>query len=475
MKSDKSNKLKSFLSELNQKNISYVSWKNNHQLDSVFLGKEDIDLFVPLDDRSKFIDLCRIQEWIEVVNPVARHSWIAHFYRLGENFEIFHMHVYFKLITGETWIKEYSLPLDNWVLENRAWNSDHKIWVMNSLSQTYLFLIRHLLKCGSISSRLMYKFNLWSYEEEWKACSAGIRPNDIQGPIDLTKYLNGARAFGEKLELPKISTAFLFRLSLFPFLRYNFFLLPLHRTYSFALRFINKIFLKRKKLLPNMGLTIAISGVDGSGKTTMLEEANRVLGQFLTIDRFHLGRPYGKLIDLIWRTLGNKSENAIMSGTSEITSPTSRLRSINGVILSLLRLLKARSIINKANHGGLMLVDRWPTSEVGKMDGPRVIIDESSGLLQHICKKIESWVYFRMPQADICYFFLVPIEVATERNRSRIKENKETDKMISARFLGNLDYKPVAKKTIRFENSGDFQVKRKEFMDSVWREISSRY
>ena len=475
MESHKLNKLKSLLSELEQKNIIYVSWKNNHQLESVFLGKGDIDLFVPLDYRAQFIDICRSQDWIEVVNPVARYPWIAHFYSLGKDLEIFHIHVYFKFITGETWIKEYSIPLDDWVIENRVRDLDHGIWVMNNLSQTYLFLIRHLLKCGSVSSRFMYKLELQTYEAEWKACSSGIGPDNIQGPIDLTTYLDGARTFGEKLELPRISSAFLFRLSLFPFLRYKFYLLPFYRTYSFVLRLVNKIFLKRRKLLPQAGLTIAISGVDGSGKTTMLEEVDRVLGKFLTIDRFHLGRPQGKLIELIWRTLGNKSKNSTMSGTSEITTPTSTIRAINGTILSLLRLLKARSIINRATRGGLMLVDRWPTDEVGKMDGPRIILGESPGPLQHSCKKIESWAYSRMPQADLCYFFVVPMEVATERNRFRIKENKETDEMISARFLGNLDYKPLAKKIIRFENSGDFQAKRDEPMDSIWHEISSRY
>ena len=52
-----------------------------------------------------------------------------------------------------------------------------------------------------------------------------------------------------------------------------------------------------------MGLTVAISGVDGSGKTTMLEEIDSVLGQFMTIKRFHLGRPQGILIELAWRFL----------------------------------------------------------------------------------------------------------------------------------------------------------------------------
>ena len=62
--------------------------------------------------------------------------------------------------------------------------------------------------------------------------------------------------------------------------------------------------------------------------------------------------------------------------------------------------------------------------------------------------------------------------MAIKRNRLRIKENKETDEMISARFLGNLDYKPIAKKTIRFENSGGFLAKRKELLNNVWHELS---
>ena len=475
MELKKFNKLKSLLAELDAQDIAYVSWKNNHQLQSVMSGNGDIDLFVPFDNRSKFIDLCRAQGWIKVVNPVSRHPWIAHFYGLGENCEVFHVHVYFKLITGETWIKEYSIPFDTWMIESRVWNTDHDIWVINNTSQAYLFLVRHLLKCGSVSGRLLYKRELASYDEEWKACSHSIGPEDIRGPIDITSYLDGAGAFGEKLELPKISSAFLFRLSFFPFLRYKLLSLPLRRALSFLLRLVNKVFLKRKKMLPEMGLTVAISGVDGSGKTTMLQEVDKVLGQFLTIDRFHLGRPQGKLIEFIWRTLGNKSKNSTMPGTSDITTPSSRGRAINGAILALLRLRKARLIVNRASLGGLMLIDRWPTDEVGKMDGPRVILGENSGWIQHLCKRIESWAYASMPQADICYFFVVPIEVATERNRSRIKENKETDEMISARFLGNLDYKPLAKKTIRFENSGEFSAKRKELLDNVWHEICSRY
>lgn len=474
MGSDKLNKLKSLLIELDKKNISYVSWKDNNDLKTVFKGEGDIDIYIPIEYKKRFIELSKSLGWIELINPIANHPWTSHFYGLGDSLEIFHVHAYFKIITGETWLKEYLLPLDKWMIENRVWSSDHKIWVMNNLSQCYLFLIRHLLKGGSFSSRLIYKMSLHSYEEEWRSCSIGIRPEEIRGPIDLSKYLIGTRVFEEKFQLPKLSTSIFFRLSIASFLRYNLFSLPLRRIYSFCIRLVNKMLSKQKKIFPCKGLTIAISGVDGSGKTTMINEVNQFFGQFISINRSHLGRPQGKVLELIWRALGNKSKNSNMPGISDITTPTSMVRSINGAILSLLRLLKARSIIDKTKSGKVMLIDRWPTNEVGKMDGPRVIVGEGSSFLQYFCKKIESWAYHKMPQADICYFLTVPVEIATERNRTRLKKNKETKEMITARFYGNLNHKPIAKKIIHFENSGDISSKSKEFIDSMWHEISGR-
>lgn len=469
------NKILELLTKLDLQAVTYVSWKNNHQLPSALSGSRDIDLYVPCEDRSKFINLCRNNNWIELVNPVSIHPWITHFYSLDSDGKFFHVHVYFKIITGETWLKEYSIPLDKWLIENRKWSDYYHLWILNDASQAYLFLIRHLLKCSSLTGRLLYKRELDSYNEEWQACSFEIGPDDIKGPFDLASYLKDSRAFGNKLELPTIRSAFLFRLSFFPFLRYKFSSLPLRRLHSFFHRLVNKFFLKRKKLLPGAGLTLAISGVDGSGKTTMLEEVDKMLGKFLTVNRFHLGRPQGKLIEFIWRVLGNKSENSSMSGCSDIKTPSSKGKAINGAVLALLRLWKARIIVNRASFGGLMLTDRWPTNELGKMDGPRVILGENSGLIQNLCKRIESWAYASMPQADICYFFVVPVDVATERNRLRIKENKETDEQISSRFYGNLDFKPLARKTIRFDNSGEFNQMRKEFFNSIWHEISSRY
>ena len=51
MKFKKSISLKLLLSALDDEEVNYVSWKNNHQLDLVMSGNGDLDLFVPFDSR----------------------------------------------------------------------------------------------------------------------------------------------------------------------------------------------------------------------------------------------------------------------------------------------------------------------------------------------------------------------------------------------------------------------------------------
>ena len=142
MKTSQENSLKKLLSACDERDINYVSWKNNHELKLVFSGESDIDLYVPLNQKFDFFKLCKERGWVEFSNPVASYPHISHFYMLGNNLEIFHLHVYFKLITGDTWTKEYSFPFETWILENRVLNDEHGIWVLNNQSQSYIFLIR---------------------------------------------------------------------------------------------------------------------------------------------------------------------------------------------------------------------------------------------------------------------------------------------------------------------------------------------
>ena len=271
--------------------------------------------------------------------------------------------------------------------------------------------------------------------------------------------------------MPKLLSAMQFRKLCNSYLRFNSFLILFNYYKSFIKRFFNKLFFRRKKILPKKGIIIAISGVDGSGKTTMLKEINNLLSKIFTINQFHLGRPLGSILEFLWRNLGNKSKDSNMPGTINYSTSSPMGRALNSIILGFFRFLIAKKIKKKSNSGILILTDRWPTSQIGKMDGPRIIISKNSNFIIHFCKKVEQWLYNKMPKADICYVLTVPLETALERNRLRIKKNKETQKHIRARYLRNESFKPIANKTIYFENIEKMEINSRELINNIWNEI----
>jgi len=323
--------------------------------------------------------------------------------------------------------------------------------------------------------RLLYKFGLDSYKREWESCKTNLDLDQGEDPINLKSYIKGSKVYEKKFEMPKLTTAIFFKISCLPYMRFKIISLPFRRFFSMVSRIINKLYYKKKKLLKPKGLIIAISGVDGSGKTTMLDELDYIFGNFLTINRFHLGKPQGKFIEFIWRALVNKTENPLMKENPTSYISYSKGKALKSTILALLRLKKARFAKKKSFKGSLILSDRWPTKEIGKMDGPRIMLEKDTGWFVRSCKRIETWAYNLIPEADICYFFEVPLEIAKSRNESRVKKYKETDEMITDRYLKNSEYKPIAKTIIRFKNTDDFQMKRNEFIGNVWQHISEIY
>lgn len=465
-----------FLEKLDDVGIPYVSWKNNHELEIALFGESDIDLFVPFDCRAEFLLLCKQESWLEVYNPIANFPWVNHFYKPTDSLKFHHLHVYFKVVTGESWLKEYILPLDEWLITNRIRSSKFGVWILNDRAQAFLFAIRHLLKCGSLTSRYLYYRESDGYRSEWLQCRTD--PDSISNNIKVAiePFLKGTKLYKDGWNLPRISTSMRFRLSMSPFLRVRWYSLSTRRIKSFYQRAINKLFYGKKKIFPNGGLVIAVSGVDGAGKSTMLAEASDFFSRFLTVNRYHLGRPQGPFIEMFRRLLNKKRVTTVNEESSEPTftsngSAISIRKSISATFLSLLRLRLARKISRRANSGHLVLVDRWPTNIIGKMDGPRISINDKSSAFVKLCQRIEQWAYARIPRADVCFYFELPLTVAIERNQNRIKDEKETDEEIEARFEANRDFKPLSRKTIYFDNAGDFLMKREEFLNLLWTEL----
>jgi thymidylate kinase len=324
---------------------------------------------------------------------------------------------------------------------------------------------------------MLYLRELESYRNEWLGCEQKTENLQDWGPVSLNDFMQGSGLSENDFGLPDRRTAARFRSRLANNLRFPRWSLIPRRILSLASRVINKLLLKRKKIIPEGGLIIAISGVDGAGKTTMLNEAHRTFSKFLTVRQLALGKPQGVLLEGMRKLIrADKSRRNPQPGSSTNKRPcrrTSVLSSLSAAFLALLRLKMAYKARRYASRGYLVLADRWPTAVKGMMDGPKLESDPKASIVTRICAGVERWAYRRMPQADVCFFLQAPESILIDRNRKRDKQGKETDAEIINRSQKNQQFEPLAHNTVRFDNDGPLDQKRNELLMQIWNEIAA--
>ena len=458
-----------FLKVLEKSNVSYVSWKNNHELSFALAGKCDLDILIFNTSVCDFNIIAHENGWIEMENPVAKFESIYHYFKVNSDNTISHLHVYFELITGDSWLKEYNFPLKDFLFTNRKRDNRSGVYVLSNNAQAYIFFIRHLVKSGSLFSRYLYKRELHSYEKEWSKC--GVSANDLhgRGPISIDEYIKDS-GLNQKFQQPKYIVAFNFRQYLRKYLRYKTFTLIFRRNISFFRRLLNKLISRNKKKFIGGGIVVAISGPDGAGKSSMIIGLNNLYSSFLDCKIYALGKPQGKLLELA-RSFFRRRDRIERKHSYTLKKQSSLKDAILACTLAFLRLRKAFIVVRKARAGNMVLVDRWPTNIHGKMDGPKIINYRASNSLVSFLASIEQSIYEKIPEADICFYLEVDIDEALKRNNERVKEGKESDEEIVMRHQNNQQTIPICNKFIKFSNTGPYKEMLSKLAYDIWYEI----
>ncbi len=454
-----------FLTSISKANLTVVNWKNNHEIDLALGGKSDLDLFIPLSQKDCFLKIAVDHGWLPVINPVADYPNILHLYNFDEHLKSYHLHMYFEVITGESWLKEYNLPISEFLIQNREKLNDQNIYVLNDRVQAYLFALRHYLKGGSIFSRILYKKELDSYRKEWDQVRGSYDPSIHSELIDLTSFQGKSGLQGDKLNLPLFRVAKAVRKKLTRFLRFHPLSLPAKRVKSLVHRAMNKQFFKQKKTFIKEGKILVISGADGVGKSTMIKEVCESYEPFLTVKTASLGKPQGTFTEWVRKKIS--SSKKVKTDQVKKDSPLKRQslkKLVSAVILAFLRFKAAKKALKEARKGCLVISDRWPTMQTGKMDGPKIQIDKESSLLVKLFEKIEAKLYRSIPDADYSFILTIPVESAVERNKNRVKTDKETDDEIIERHKVNNEFTPKSNKIFYFDNDGPLKKKRIELI-----------
>ena len=434
--------LRGLFLEFKQAGITVCSWKNNHLLSDSLACRRDLDLYVPLFYRAAFVDILTKHGYFEGDAGLSGHADIAHYYNLGSEHQLRHLHVYYKLMTGESHLKDYRLPLEDDLVSGCDF---YKGWlpVPRPGLQKLIYLIRHFLKNSTFAGILMSYREAGRYRAELdtlssikaEACPSGGIGDEFV--FEMERSLGSGGPFSVWLTGSRLRRI----------LRDSRSLNPIQATWkryaNLTARIVNKFLWREKKTLPGGGRFIAITGLDGSGKSTLIRHVTEVLTRDFTVHSVHLGRPPATLVTLPVR-IALRIRSAIRSESTTTSERCTReggtvsgfTAAIRYAALAHERLRLGQRVARWVSGGHLVISDRYPSTTQGKMDSPRLVIS-SSGWLINWLVRYEQRCHAAILKPNLLIVLEVSEATSVQRNKDRVKADKETTEEISTRYSQN--------------------------------------
>jgi thymidylate kinase len=416
------NNYQRLFSELEIQGVKYCSWKNNHLLERESNGDGDIDLLVHPLQYHEFERLLFSNGFIRAESSISEYPFIKHYYCYDECLNKFgHLHVYFKLVTGDSHLKNYRLPIEDKVL-NASYISDFSIREAHPFHQAEIYMLRKYIKSSSLFGLFLLFRESEDYKSEFNYIKGRVAELGAKSAPSLFKFDVGFSKPPSFVNLLKIK-------------RYikvwHRGVGVIERVSQLNTRILNKLFFHRKKIVN--GGVIAVVGLDGSGKSSAVEMLSKWLSKEFTIKIFHFGRPPATLLTypiriMLWVRRVVFLKNASGSLVDSSNNKLSLISKIRYLALAFERVVLMRNAHRFSLNGGIAILDRYPSNNIGKMDSQRIPD------LNSFFGRLESTLYESMKIADMLLKFNVDVEEAVRRNSSRIKKDKETDEEIRIRF-----------------------------------------
>src|SRR5690349_12189423 len=269
---------------LNESGIRYCLWKSNIRQPEGMRGETDLDLLVDREHMTAF------RQILQAHNIKPFHAAPGKQYPAVENYlgfddatgKLFHLHVHYQLVLGEQFVKNYRLPLENQFLNSVQMRHGAKL--PSTELEIVILSIRILLKYRDrdlLRDLLPFRSDgiLPAFRKEIKWLLAQTSRERIERtlvqvcdviPGDLILAFLDHAATGRKAGLKLFSLRNRLRQTLSVFQRTNPLAALMH---YFSEMWDRRKFLRSnpvtKMTLPAGGLTIALIGADGAGKSTM--------------------------------------------------------------------------------------------------------------------------------------------------------------------------------------------------------------
>ncbi|MEO7838770.1 MAG: hypothetical protein ABIU06_05420, partial [Anaerolineales bacterium] len=302
------NKIRELIENLNTLDLRYCHWKSNLALTQALSGKTDVDLLVDRTHADSFRTLMgQLYFRPAIASGVASFPSVEHYFALDEESgDLVHVHAYFRVITGESLVKNYRLPIEAMLLDNTR--QVESIRLPAKSAELVVFIVRMMLKHTSLVELLMLARDwkqvkreiLWLLEDNPIEASINLVHHWLPS-IDTTLFSECIQAIETPAPLfQRILLGLRLRSSLRIYARYSIFEAGLSGVGKFLTMGFRRIIRSQRGVLPQSGgAVIAIVGPEATGKSTLLAEIRKWLNEHYAVYQIHAGKPKSTLLTFI--------------------------------------------------------------------------------------------------------------------------------------------------------------------------------
>ncbi|NEW60758.1 hypothetical protein GSY74_05630 [Sulfurovum sp. bin170] len=486
-----SNFIKNFLQELDNRDIDYLHWKSNTNIEKALIGEDDLDILV---DPKKKYEVYQLFKELNILRAYSeKDSWqneIFHYFGVDiEAQKMIHIHLHFLLEVGYDFDKSVNLP----IIENYMASKEHykkSVYIPSVENEYILLIIRLILKNGLTPFLMLLPTGQWSLYRRQKSKKGIIQGSAYREYLDLrerssrekiSESLDSIFSFVDRSLFYEAEQVIKENSSLIDYFTKSREMKKVLKPYSYHSAFVSffkslyrinlvrfgkvsKKRVKSKKIPANGGRIFAFVGGDGAGKSSNIEKLASTLGRHYFVETIHIGRPNraGEPKQyFIGRQINNIGKLFIKLGLSNFGNALSLVGLAVERKQAFIRAQKVKS------QGGIVILDRIPLEGVTEMDGPRVAI--SLGGKQKFLAKIEERLHRSIQGIDRLIVLKLNPQIALKR-----RPEDDPDKLlIRSGSIWKHDFSNRAN-TIVVDTENSFRYVEEQILKSVWSSINDK-
>ena len=379
--------------------VIYCYWKSGAHVGRALSGEKDLDILIARADQHRACRLLAAGGFKPFpCMPGRDHPAIAsHVGFDAASGLLVHVHLHLRLVVGDAMLKNYRLPWESELLARAVPHPTLPVRVLDPASDALLLLVRACLEPSRLDplSATRWSAMLGRFDDDLRAAATRVRREEVEvlarGLMDeRTAGALAAAVFDAHPVRHRRSLRALLKRQIADHRLYN----PVEARLRAAGRGLLAIAGRLNRTVihaprpwsrraPGGGLVIAIVGLDGSGKSTLVRVLRAWLSTEVDVMPIYFGTgegrpslvlaPFKLLLPLV-EPLFKAKPNGSSHGTVTKKAPGALFTTFLTVWATMVALEKRLKLVaarRAANRGMVVVADRYPQNEILRFnDGP---------------------------------------------------------------------------------------------------------